>query len=179
MKTLFISQELWDLVENGCVEEGVTADYVSNLIDVVNQIRKLGENLSEKKVVEKILRSLPKKYDHVVAAIEESKYLNELTDDELLGSLYSHEDRMKRYDDTPVENAFYSKTRTYHGEKSTGESNNHGNFNRGHGGPSSHGRRGGPSGCHSSDNNQCHGSYDKIKNGSPKQCYFLQEVRAH
>jgi GTP1/Obg family GTP-binding protein len=48
-------------------------DYFSNMLDIVKQIRKFGENLSKQKVVEKILRSMPKKYDHVVAAIEESK----------------------------------------------------------------------------------------------------------
>ena len=66
-------------------------------------------HLSEQKVVEKILRSLSKKYDHVVVAIEESKDFSVLTFDELQGSLFSHEDRMKRYDDDYVENAFYNK----------------------------------------------------------------------
>lgn len=50
-------------------------DYISNMINVVNQIRKLGDNLNEQKVIERLIRSLPKKYDHIVAAIEESKDL--------------------------------------------------------------------------------------------------------
>ncbi|KAF2300480.1 hypothetical protein GH714_013762 [Hevea brasiliensis] len=69
-------------------------------IEIVNQMRKYGgEDVSNQKVVEKILRSLLKKYEHIVAAIEEANDLSELTIDELLGSLQSHEDRLKQYDD--------------------------------------------------------------------------------
>lgn len=82
------------------------------MIEVVNQIRKIGETLTDEKVVEKVLRSFSKKFDHVVAAIEESKDLKVLTVAELLGSLLSHEERIKRYDDQPVENAFLSKEKS-------------------------------------------------------------------
>ncbi|GKV46270.1 hypothetical protein SLEP1_g53265 [Rubroshorea leprosula] len=97
-------------------------------------MRKYGDDVLEQKVVEKILKSLPKKYDHIVAAIEESKDLAVLTTDELFGSLFSHEDRMKRYEDA-VENAFYNKLQLsknkYGGSFS--ESSNRGGFNRGQG----------------------------------------------
>ncbi|GKV09292.1 hypothetical protein SLEP1_g20816 [Rubroshorea leprosula] len=95
---------------------------------------KYGDDVPEQKVVEKILRSLPKKYDHIMVAIEESKDLAVLTTDELLSSLFSHEDRMKRYKD-PMENAFYSKLQLpknkYGGSSS--EFSNSGGFNRGQG----------------------------------------------
>ena len=65
--------------------------------------------MSNKKVVEKILRSLPRKYEVVLAAIEVSKDLNILTVDELFGSLQSHEDRYKSYDEAPMEKAFQTK----------------------------------------------------------------------
>ncbi|GKV12217.1 hypothetical protein SLEP1_g23396 [Rubroshorea leprosula] len=104
------------------------------MTETVNQMRKYGDDVPEKKVVEKMLRSLPKKYDHIVAAIEESKDLVVLTTDELLGSLFSHEDRMKRYKD-PVENAFYSKLQLSKNKygRSSSEFSNKGGFNRGQG----------------------------------------------
>ncbi|KAK6919573.1 hypothetical protein RJ641_015477 [Dillenia turbinata] len=46
--------------------------YSAKLSEIVNQMRKYGENVFEQKVVEKILRSLPKKYEHIVAAIKEA-----------------------------------------------------------------------------------------------------------
>ncbi|GKV49381.1 hypothetical protein SLEP1_g56135 [Rubroshorea leprosula] len=110
------------------------SDFFTQITEIVNQMRKYGDDVPEQKVVEKILRSLPKKYDHIVAAIEESKDLAVLTTDELLGSLFSHEDKMKRYED-PVENAFYSKLQLpknkYGGSSS--EFSNRGGFNRGKG----------------------------------------------
>ena len=69
-------------------------------------MRKYGEQVSDRKVVEKILRSLPRKYEVVVAAIEVSKDLNILIVDELFGSLQYHEDWYKSYDVAPVEKAF-------------------------------------------------------------------------
>jgi gag-polypeptide of LTR copia-type/Domain of unknown function (DUF4219) len=50
--------------------------FLTRVITIVNQIRSCGKNLSEKIVVMKVLRSLTIKFDHVVAAIEESKDLS-------------------------------------------------------------------------------------------------------
>jgi gag-polypeptide of LTR copia-type len=47
-------------------------------------------------VVEKILRSLTENFENVVCAIEESKNLEEMTVDDLAGSLETHEQRKKK-----------------------------------------------------------------------------------
>ncbi|KAM1204163.1 hypothetical protein ACFX2J_019884 [Malus domestica] len=67
------------------------SDYHSRLIVIVNQMRINGERLDEVRVVEKILRSLTSKFEHVVTAIEESKDLEAMSAEELLGSLIVHE----------------------------------------------------------------------------------------
>lgn len=65
-----------------------------NVIEVVNQIRKYSDKLSEQKVVEKFLRSFSKRYDHMVVALEESEDLSVFIIDELLASLKSHKDKI-------------------------------------------------------------------------------------
>ena len=74
----------------------------------VNQLKMNGEQLPNQKLVEKVLRTFPKKFDAVVVAIEESKDLKQLSVDELLGFMLSHESRMNRYDDS-LENEFRSQ----------------------------------------------------------------------
>jgi len=69
----------------------------------------MGDTIEDKKIIQKILRSLPVKYDHIVAAIEESKDLSMLTLTELMDSLQAHEDRMRRFNEQSLENAFQSK----------------------------------------------------------------------
>ena len=68
-------------------------DYFSRVIEVVNQMRTYGEEINDQKIVEKILISLPEKYEYIIAAIEESKDLSTLTVQQLKSSLESHEER--------------------------------------------------------------------------------------
>jgi hypothetical protein len=166
--------------ESSMMKEGDSMhDYFSNTLDIVNQIRKFGENLSEQKVVEKILRSMPMKYDHVVAAIEESKDLSVLTVDELFGSLQSHKDRMKRYEENSIENAFHTNLQFSKGKTSgsTSESTGKGSTTRGRGGHFFRGKRGGRGGGRSSSNYQYHnGGGDKCENSYQKpQCYYCKK----
>ncbi|XP_078158058.1 uncharacterized protein LOC144553727 [Carex rostrata] len=52
--------------------------YISRVQEVVNQIRAFRGTMKQKTVVAKVLRSLTPKFDHVVAAIEKSKYSGSL-----------------------------------------------------------------------------------------------------
>jgi gag-polypeptide of LTR copia-type len=89
--------------------------FLSRVQTVVNQIRVFGDTMEEKIVVVKVLRSLTPKFDHVVAAIEESKNLDVYSFDELMGSLQTHESRMSKTEDKGDEKAFYMKRESLRG----------------------------------------------------------------
>ncbi|GAU34193.1 hypothetical protein TSUD_162940 [Trifolium subterraneum] len=82
----------FDLIQ---MEESETVnDYFTKVIKLVNQIKNCGEVIEAKFVLSKILRSLTPRFDHVVAAIETSKRISEISKEELLGTLESNEPRM-------------------------------------------------------------------------------------
>ena len=63
-------------------------------MEIANKMRFHGEKMEDLSIVEKILRSLTPKYDYVVCSIEESKYIDEFSLDELQSSLLVHEQKM-------------------------------------------------------------------------------------
>nr|XP_029116370.1 uncharacterized protein LOC109506093 [Elaeis guineensis]XP_029116372.1 uncharacterized protein LOC109506093 [Elaeis guineensis] len=83
--------------------------FFSRVSVIINQMRIFGEDISDQKVVEKVLRSLSQKFDHVVIAIEESKDLSACSLNELMGSLLAHEQRINRSSEKNIEHAFLSK----------------------------------------------------------------------
>ena len=86
----------------------------THVIGLVTQIRSHGETLEERRIVEKVLRSLPSRFDAIVVAIEETKDLSQFSVDELHESLMSHENRMNRETNSSLEHAF--KTQMYFGQ---------------------------------------------------------------
>lgn len=70
--------------------------FMSQIMNVVNQIKSNGEEMLDQKIIGKILGSLPSEINSIVVAIEESKDLAQLFVDKLMGSLLSHESRMNR-----------------------------------------------------------------------------------
>lgn len=73
--------------------EGVQ-DYVTCVGELVNQMKMLGDTVSEAMVVKKVLRSMRPKFNHVVKAIEESRNITRLMLDEIIGYLSSHKMRL-------------------------------------------------------------------------------------
>ena len=86
-------------------------NYSGRLMDTVNQMRLLGDVVEEQKVVEKIMVSLPQKFEAKISAIEESCDLNRLSIAELTSKLLVQEQRIQMRDEEEIEGAFQAKYR--------------------------------------------------------------------
>ncbi|KAH0776448.1 hypothetical protein KY290_007859 [Solanum tuberosum] len=96
------------------------SDFCSRLMAVVNQLRRYEEEVDDVRAVEKILRSLAPKFDYMVCAIEESKDLDSMMVEQLVGSLLAHEEKMKRRKEEPLEKLLKTQAsfKVFEGEKS-------------------------------------------------------------
>ena len=72
-------------------EEECIHDFHMNILEIANASTALGERMTDEKLVRKILRSLPKRFDMKVTAIEEAQDICNMRVDELIGSLQTFE----------------------------------------------------------------------------------------
>ncbi|XP_028116835.1 uncharacterized protein LOC114314564 [Camellia sinensis] len=84
-------------------------DYFSRVMELVNQMKIYGDNITNKRVVEFFLISLPKKYNPIVAVIEETNDLADLSIEDLMGSIKTFEQRLSRQSKKSIESVFQSK----------------------------------------------------------------------
>ena len=76
-KVIFIKlQKFWREFDNLQMKENETVqEFFPKISVIINKIRRYGDNINDQKIVEKILRSLSIKIEHVIVAIEEAKRL--------------------------------------------------------------------------------------------------------
>ncbi|WRX29201.1 protein of unknown function DUF4219 - like 10 [Theobroma cacao] len=74
-------------------EEASLKDYIDKVMKVVNQLRLLGEVVPEKRVVNKILVSLPEKFKAKISSLEDSKDLSSFIVVELVNALQALKQR--------------------------------------------------------------------------------------
>ncbi|KAL0370586.1 UNVERIFIED_CONTAM: Retrovirus-related Pol polyprotein from transposon TNT 1-94 [Sesamum angustifolium] len=104
------SKLLEEILRNMKMKDSETIDeYYTKVRELVNQLKAYGEDIPEKRVVEKLLISVTEKYDPIVTTIEETKDITTLTVTELVGSLEAYEKRRSRREENSLENAFQSK----------------------------------------------------------------------
>ncbi|KAH0778079.1 hypothetical protein KY290_009490 [Solanum tuberosum] len=76
-------------------DETIT-EYFARVMMVSNKMRSNGEDMSYRKIVEKLLRTLTDKFTYVVVSIDESKDTDNMSIDELQSSLVVHEQKFHR-----------------------------------------------------------------------------------
>ena len=62
-------------------------DFFSHILKLLNQVRLLGEEFQESRIVEKVLVSSPKKFKHKICSLEDSKDFSEMSFQELVNAL--------------------------------------------------------------------------------------------
>ena len=73
-------------------------------------MRTFGDPITDQTIDAKVLHSLTPRFDHIVAAIEQSKDLTTLTTDEVSGPLQAHEARLNQSREKSEEIAFQVKS---------------------------------------------------------------------
>lgn len=87
-------------------------EFISRILAIIDKMWAVGDSIIDQMIVAKVLRSLTPRFDHVVAATEESKDLTQFSIGELSGSLQAHEVRMNKSTEKSEEKAFQVKTDT-------------------------------------------------------------------
>ena len=128
LETLRMHFETLKMTDSENVDQSMT-----RVMGIVNQIRLTGEAIPDQCIVEKVLRSLPKKFEMVVTAILESKDLSSFSIDELIGSLVTHDTRLHLTDES-IANAFKTQ---FSFSRGRGRGRGRGNQGRGRS-PSNH-----------------------------------------
>ncbi|XP_019433872.1 PREDICTED: uncharacterized protein LOC109340605 [Lupinus angustifolius] len=70
------------------------SEFFNRIITLSNGMKSCMEKITDLTIVEKVMRTLHPKFDHIVVVIEESRDLEKLKIEELQGSLEAHEQRI-------------------------------------------------------------------------------------
>jgi hypothetical protein len=87
-------------------EDETVGKYFLRVKEMVHAMQALGETIGEPSLVQKILRSLPDRFNPKVSAIEELNDLKTLQFDQLLGTLTAYEMRIVKDKPTSREVSF-------------------------------------------------------------------------
>ena len=75
-------------------EESV-GDFIRRFSSIVTKLRALGEKVSEKEIVSKLLCATPERFDHLTTSMEKFGGIDNMSLEEVIGSLMAHEDKIK------------------------------------------------------------------------------------
>ncbi|KAM3361580.1 hypothetical protein P3S68_016434 [Capsicum galapagoense] len=68
-------------------ESETIKDYADQLLDLANKVRLFGKDFTDERIIQKILVTLPEKYEATISSLENSKDLSSITSAELINAL--------------------------------------------------------------------------------------------
>ncbi|XP_019236943.1 PREDICTED: uncharacterized protein LOC109217174 [Nicotiana attenuata] len=93
-------------------ESETVKEYSDRLLGIVNKVRLLGTKFKDSRIVEKILVTVPEKYEVSITTLENTKDLSKITLAELLNTLQAQEQRRLMRQDGMVEGALTANHKT-------------------------------------------------------------------
>ncbi|KAG8480134.1 hypothetical protein CXB51_024924 [Gossypium anomalum] len=92
-------------------EEETVKQYSDRIMAVVNSIRLIGEQFDKVRIVEKVLSTLPERYEAKISSLEDSRDLARISLTELINALYAQEQRRASRIEEHQEGAFQAKVK--------------------------------------------------------------------
>ncbi|XP_019225020.1 PREDICTED: uncharacterized protein LOC109206635 [Nicotiana attenuata] len=114
--TLNSAKAIWDFLEKEYYGDErirgmkvLNLEYSDRLINLENKVKLLGTELSDKRIGQKILVTLPEKFRATIASLENTKDLSNISLAELLNSLQAQEQRRLMRNEGDVEGALQAR----------------------------------------------------------------------
>ncbi|CAL8084622.1 unnamed protein product [Prunus armeniaca] len=96
--------------------------YLTRLLELVNQMKGYGEDLSGGRLVQKLLISLTKEFDPMCYVIEQTKVIETIEVQEVIAALRGFAQRLDRHAESTTERAFSSMSVNQKGTQSSSSS---------------------------------------------------------
>ena len=91
-------------------ESEIVKEYTDMLLSLANKVRLLGKNFLDQRIIEKILVTLPERYETTISSLENAKDLSSISLAELINALQAQEQRRLMRQEGHVEGAFQAKS---------------------------------------------------------------------
>ncbi|CAJ2627755.1 unnamed protein product [Trifolium pratense] len=99
-------------------ESETIKEYSDKLLAIANKVRLLGTEFADSRIVQKILVTVPEKYESTITTLENTKDLSNITLAEVLHALKAQEQRRLMRQEGSMENAFQAKLQINNNGKS-------------------------------------------------------------
>nr|GEZ73518.1 hypothetical protein [Tanacetum cinerariifolium] len=116
-------------------DNGTIYKYAAKLLGIASKSATLREVMSEHKLVKKFLTSLPRRFVHIVAALEQILDVKETGFEDVVGRLKDYEERVKEEDkaNDAQQKLLYTRTDNFNRNIDTSGGRGHGSYSHGRG----------------------------------------------